>query len=123
MSAGWSFLELLATPSEGGDGRWSWPLMYVGIDDGSWWYGVANDIAAFMGIEGPFDIQDTFWSALSILFALVSAMLFVANGLFVAINVIFGSRPGQRGLFIAGLLTPFYCRPVWRPEGPVAVVL
>ena len=108
MSAGWQFTELLATPSLPGDGRLSWPLLYIGIDDGSWWHGVSNKLAQLFGIEGPFDIQDTFWSALSVIFALVSFMLFVANGLFIAINACFGSRPGQRGLLIAALLTPFY---------------
>ena len=95
-------------PSIGGDGRWSWPLLYFGYDDGSWWHGFANRIAHCIGLEGPFEQQDIFWSALSIIFAAVSLMLFVANGLFIAINALFGSRPGQRGLLLAAICTPFY---------------
>lgn len=84
VRAGWNLWELLTTPPASGDDRHSWAMAYL----------------------GPY--QDFTWSRLSLVFAAASAVLLFANAVFVVLNCAFGTRPGQRGLAFAALLTPFY---------------
>ncbi len=83
LSLGYSFYELLATRAEIAD-RWSWPMLYLEKD------------------------EDPTWSMVSQVLFTLSCILFAANFLFVLIACIWGSRKGQRGLFWAALLSPFY---------------
>lgn len=85
MQSGATLLELLwqKTPAIH-PGRWSWPLIGYG--------------------EG----LDAFWSILSVIFCSISGLLFLGNGFFILINVLFGRRAGQQGLWIAALLSPIY---------------
>jgi tRNA threonylcarbamoyl adenosine modification protein YjeE len=48
------------------------------------------------------------WSLWSIVVASASGLLFLGNLAFIGIAVVFGRRPGQRGLLLAALLSPLY---------------
>lgn len=105
LLAGWSMGEILALPPEIGDGRWSWPLLYLrGDSDAGVWIGLAH----WFGVGDQLPAQDPLWSVLSVLFAGVTLVLLLSNFVFVIINMIFGHRAGQRGLIVAALFTPLY---------------
>ncbi len=86
MMHGYGLWELLSSAADRPleHARLSWQMVYYGAD------------------------QDPLWSGLSVFFAITSAVLLMANVLFVLINLIFGRRPGQRGLVLAALLSPLY---------------
>jgi cellulose synthase/poly-beta-1,6-N-acetylglucosamine synthase-like glycosyltransferase len=87
LQHGFTLRELIHSSIDSGlirDGRRSWPLLYWG--------------------EG----LHPFWSNLSVAFFTASVALLLANVLFALINTVFGRRPGQRGLVLAGLISPCY---------------
>ncbi|TVR45688.1 MAG: glycosyltransferase [Planctomycetota bacterium] len=104
MGQGWGLMELLSTPPVRGDDRLSWPLLYIGSEESPFWAAVAD----FLGHVGPLPQQDPWWAMLSFVFAIVTLVLLCSNLIFILINVLFGHRPGQRGLIWAALISPLY---------------
>jgi glycosyltransferase XagB len=83
VSRGHALWSLLTTRDLAHD-RLSWPMMYSGL------------------------AEDTFWSGLSQIFFSVSICLLIGNVAFIIVNLWAGRRAGQRGLTIAALLSPVY---------------
>lgn len=83
LQMGYDFWELLTTRDELKT-RWSWPMLFLEAD------------------------EDPRWSMISQILFTLSCILFMANFVFVLIACVYGARPGQKGLFWAALLSPFY---------------
>ena len=83
MARGKHLIELLATRDLAHE-RWSWPI---------WFAGHSEDPTAAL---------------LSQIFCIAAVVMLAGNLLFILINLISGHRPGQKGLWWAALLSPFY---------------
>jgi len=85
MARGYDLWTLLTTRYQvAAHDRVSWPMLFTGLG------------------------EDTFWSQLSQIFFVASICLVAGNVAFVVINAICGRRPGQKGLWLAALLSPLY---------------
>ncbi len=85
LARGHELWTLLTTrPEVAAPDRMSWPMLFLGRG------------------EAPF------WSQLSLIFFVASICLILGNLAFIVINALCGRRPGQRGLWIAALLSPLY---------------
>jgi cellulose synthase/poly-beta-1,6-N-acetylglucosamine synthase-like glycosyltransferase len=61
-----------------------------------------------MWFSGPPTQEDPYWSTLSQVFFVASVCLLAGNLAFLLINALAGRRPGQRGLWLAALISPLY---------------
>jgi cellulose synthase/poly-beta-1,6-N-acetylglucosamine synthase-like glycosyltransferase len=83
LAQGFPLWELLSTRDYAFE-RWSWPMWFSGPD------------------------EDPLFARLSQIFFAGSAALFLGNLLFVLVAITSGRRPGQKGLLLPALLSPFY---------------
>ena len=83
LGAGYSIVEILSLRDIAYE-RWSWPLIYTGPG------------------------EDPLWSILSVVFAVMTALLLCANFAFLWIGWYFGVQRSKPSMIIAALLTPLY---------------